>query len=168
MTEHTAEKAHTLLGALGALRSLNLRDLDYELRKYQGIRDWAIRSLNLGYDVGDRVQIISPVPGRSEDGWKAYAECLRVGATGVVSRIEFNLHHGSWDAMFTPDVEWATSDYMGGKRWWHGPVDATPEGYEPPSDRDAERHPLGRRHTFAFRVDWLAPVVTPPAKAGGE
>lgn len=147
--------------ALDALRSLDFHSLEYELQRYQGIRDWAIKSLDLGYGVDDRVQIVSPIPGLSKDGWRPYAECLGVGSTGVVKRIEFSLSGKRWVADFVPDHEWATSS--GQKevtRYWHGPVDETPDGYEPPSSYEAEHYPLGRKHTFMFDVEWLIAAPT--------
>lgn len=134
-------------------------DLRLELENLQAIVKWARESLNLGYEEGDRVQIVSPRPSQSDGGWKIYSECLSVGQTGVVKRIFFSKYHGRWFVDFMPDEEWTVhAGWRAGdpeRRHWHGPVDKTPEGYEPPSKFDVETYPEGRKHKFMFNPEWL-------------
>lgn len=163
MTQDKAEKAQGLAGVLDVVRSLNLQDLDYELRCLQGIKEWALDHFGIDYRAGDHVRIVKEIP--CSGGWAPYSECLHVGATGVVNRIGFVPgfadRPGRWQADFVPDREWSVSDFpvSGGRRYWHGPVSDTPEGYEPPGKYDTENCPEGRRHTFMFRLDWLTAVT---------
>lgn len=135
-------------------------DLRLELKELNAIKDWARRSLNLGYDVGDRVQIINSEPSQSEGGWHQYRECLEPGQTGFVKKIFFSVHHDRWLVFYMPEREWKVARWPSNgrdiiRRYWHGPVDQTPYGYEPPSDYDQKHYPEGRKHTFMFNPEWL-------------
>lgn len=133
----------------------NRQDLDYELRKAAAIRKWCLRALD--YTVGDPVEIQRDLCRDPTSGWWPYRECLKAGATGVVHGIDFNMYshggEGGWQAEVKLDREWAYSS--SGTRFWHGSVDDTPEGYEPPSRYDIEHRPEGRRHIFNIGVDSL-------------
>lgn len=169
---HSAEKDAGLTGVLATLRSINLQGVDWELRKLLAIREWAVEQIGIDYKVGDQVRIVSEQPSHTGGGWAAYSECLHLGATGTVTELDFSLgsddRPGRWIATFMPDRQWSYADAWtkGGepRRYWHGPVDETPEGYEPPGTFDQRVYPEGHRHTFMFRADWL----TRPLPPGGS
>ncbi len=143
---------------LDVLAGIDQQAIRYEVKKLRAIRDWALSQLNLGYGVGDRVRIVDgwtfdPV---KSPGWAAYREVLSPGARATVLEIDFNAVHGYWYADIMLDREWSTSS--DGRRWWHGPVEETPEGMDPPSAFDQERYPAGRKHTFALRATALERV----------
>jgi hypothetical protein len=91
-------------------------------------------------------------------GWAPYAETMAPGATATVQKISFNTHYGYWYADIIFDREWScdTSNSESNViRRWHGPVDETPDRYEPPSAYEQEHYPQGRKHTFSMPVKHL-------------
>lgn len=89
--------------ALGAIS-------DYEIEKLYAILDWALAQQPVR--AGDRVEIIKDlkIKERFADGkacgWFPYRECLAVGKTGVVHKVEFFPSSGRWNADVTMDTEW--------------------------------------------------------------
>lgn len=137
-------------------------DLTHQFQTMAAIRQWCLRQI--GFNVGDKVRItdmnIDPT-----SGWWSYRECLAPGAVGEVRSIGFNRFSfdgkGAWHADVRLDREWSVGEFQGPKRYWHGPVAETPEGYEQPTPYDQEQHPAGRRHTFSIwveRLEQAAPV----------
>lgn len=164
-----------LTEVLDTLRKINYSDLDYEIRKLEGIREWAMAQLGIDYAVGDRVRIKDGyeveryLSNGDQNGWWIYRECLVGGALATVREIDYNLPHRYWYATIQLDREWSVHDDTRTPtvRYWNGPVDETPEGYKPPSDYDIKHHPEGRRGTFSFLATKLEKVTADdPALCG--
>lgn len=166
-------------GLLGWLDELNLQDVQAEARKLQAIREWALGSIGVDYGAGDKVVIRDgfTVSLERSPGWWPSRECLAPGALASVRKIDFSPWHKTWYAEIVLGLEWAVSELPGHsgcsaylKRWWRGSAATTPEGYEPPSSYDQERHPDGHRHLFTLGVKWLRKategdtgLIPPPA-----
>lgn len=139
---------------LETLADLNYQQLRYELTKLRAVRDWALDHVGIDYAVGDHVRIKADWRLGEGSGWRPYREALTPGAGATVNRIDFNEAHGYWYADIVLDREWSVALKSDGaspdRRWWHGPAGETPEGMEPPTKSDQERHPQGRKHTFMF------------------
>lgn len=150
-------KVSSALDVLDMIGSVDTGKIRYEVETLRKIKAWALDHLGVDYKVGDRVKIVQPIP--TDNGWHHYREALTVGATGAVEEISFNGIYGYWQAMFVPDREWSVSEDLSGgrvRRYWNGPAIETPDGFEPPSKFEQEHHPAGRKHRFAFLVEWLA------------
>lgn len=137
-----------------------IRDLSRtrtELRQLLEIRDWAVRSLGLDYQINDRVVICSEEPAAVGAGWEAYSEALAIGREGIAREISFNSFAGKWQVLLAMDRAWSTHIERGRKttRYWKGPASETPEGYEPPTDYDQNVHPYGKIKLFAMNVHWV-------------
>jgi hypothetical protein len=89
------------------LGHLNTGTIQWELKKYQAIREWAMAKIGIDYRVGDRVVIAESIP--TGNGWAAYEEALTIDTTGVVEEIDFSPHHGSWYALVVLDYAWQVS-----------------------------------------------------------
>jgi len=134
----------------------SLQDLDYEMRKLTGIKEWAIRTLT-DLEVGDTAVIHGLTIDR-DSGWWIYREALADGARCTVIDIDYNLPHAYWGAHVRLEREWAVGDED--KRWWHGTADTTPEGFTPPSTYDQKRSPGGTRGMFFLPLTKLSKVGT--------
>lgn len=153
MTEKTITGALDMLDMIASVETGKIR---YEVENLRKIKVWALDHLGVDYRAGDHVKIVQPIP-TDNDGWHASREALHVGARGVVREIDFNGSWGYWQALFVPDREWTVSEWGSGtRRYWHGPAIETPDGFQPPTKYDQEHHPEGTRHSYAFRVEWLA------------
>lgn len=152
MREKTITNALDVLNTIANVDTGNIR---YEIETLYKIKEWALQHLGVDYRSGDRVKIVQPIP--TDNGWHGAREALHVGARGVVREISFNGAWSYWQALFVPDRDWTVSEWGSGvRRYWHGPAIETPDGFEQPSKYDQEHHPEGKRHSFAFRVEWLA------------
>lgn len=140
------------------VEALSTQDVKWELKKLRAIRDWALQRTGIDYQIGDTVGIVRVL--NTDNGWAPYRDALAPGASATVTDIDFNTYTESWYADIILDREWSVSDYPppDGKTYWHGKAIDTPEGYEPPSKYDQERHPEGRRHSFSVPVAFLAKV----------
>lgn len=141
---------------LDSYRALDLHKMRYELEVLSAIRDWAIKSLSLGYEVGDRVEIVVPYPQvqakDGNNGWHAYREALAMGQSGVVREISFNVRRRKWQTLVAMDRCWSVVDDAFGKplsRHWRGPEEECPEGFE-----------LYKESVkcFSFDAHWVAKV----------
>ncbi len=140
----------TFTEALDVLAAIDTQSIRYEVRKLAAIRAWAMRQLGVDYEVGDRVEFTTAP--RTDNGWHAYRECLVVGATAVVTGIDFNEPHDYWFADIVLDREWSVgSPFPDGRvtRWWNGPPGELPDGFE------QARLGRERKHTFAMPVEYL-------------
>lgn len=145
---------------LEELVKLDLTSLKHEVEKLRAIEKWALSNLGIDYKTGDRVAIVDARPSQSTNGWKVYAEALAVGQTGIAGRIEFNEFRDRWDVMVGMDRCWSTSVHDWRKppatvRYWCGPADETPDGFERPSYYPPE----GKIKWFAMPVAWVAKAV---------
>jgi hypothetical protein len=143
---------------LQKLATINTQELLTHIERLYGIRDWALRHLDVDYREGDRVVITRDLFTGPGTTLSRYAEAARAGAAAAVRYIDFNQFHDYWYAMVVLDVEWETIDPFGGgelMRFWHGPAVDTPDGMERPSEYDQERYPNGRKHSFAVHVQHL-------------
>lgn len=148
-----------------ALKSLNLQALKSEVDNLRAIKEWALAQLKVDYRPGDRVVITSARPSEAGGGWHHYREALAPGQTGIAGEITFNSFSNCWQVLVGLDRTWSVhergwGDTAGLIRYWNGPADETPEGYEPPRAYDQERHPDGKVKHFAMKVEWLAKAVT--------
>ncbi len=141
--------------AVDALAAADVQAIRYEVKNLRAIKTWAIEHLGLDYAPGDRVAIVSPKPASIGRGWHPYREALAPGQTGIAGEIAFNELYGYWYVEVGMDRAWSVSG-LDDARYWHGPADETPAGFEPPSDYDQKRHPNGRVEVFALRVEWVA------------
>jgi hypothetical protein len=150
---------------LAWMGNLNTQDFQWQLKKLNAMRSWAMEKAGIDFEVGDAV-VIAPgfvVRSRNADnspnGWWGYRECLNEGATGVAHDIDFSPHINTWVVDFKLDREWSISEFAGDtSRYWHGMVGDTPPGYRPPSSYDQEHYPEGRRHIFSMRASDLRKV----------
>lgn len=143
------------------LSTLDVIGLKSEVENLRAIKEWALRSLGIDYETGDRVQIVSPEPSSRGGGWACYSEALSQGQSGVAGAISFNQFSGHWYVLVGLDRGWSTSTRGYGatlrtERYWWGPADQMPEGYE----RYAFDPPEGKVKYFALRVDWVAKVAS--------
>jgi hypothetical protein len=130
-----------------------------EIKKLREIREWAIGQLRLGYEPGDRVQILTPPEISPSSGWNGYQEALAAGRTGTAGDLHFL--RGQWYCDLHMDRAWSVSrrprdghpDEI--YRYWKGPVAETPDGMVPPSEFDIGRHPEGLVKVFMFRAAHL-------------
>jgi hypothetical protein len=140
---------------LDTLSNLNSQDIRLEVKRLRAIEQWAIKSLNLDYTVGDAVKVIDYIP--CMGGWDGYQECLAIGTTGTVLSIDFSEYHQSWHALYAPDRIWtARKHWRTGEvqRLWRWPGTDAPEGMEP--------YPGGpKRSTFMLRTSDLARTTNP-------
>lgn len=143
---------------LDVLEKLNTQDLKRELTKLRAIKDWALLQA-CGFGVGDKVEILDSLEIDSSSGWWTYREALAPGAVGTANEIDFNAHYGYWYGSVVLDREWSCGSANDGTRYWHGPAESTPEGYNPPSKYERETYPDGRRHTFWIPVRHLRTVA---------
>ena len=149
----------TIEDMVNLLDATDVQDLRYEVKKYRAIKEWAFKQAGIDFLVGDKVEIHGWTA--QKDGWWPSRECLHEGAIATVMDIDFSPHSMTWYADVVLDREWSVSDYPGGKadevktRFWHGPVNETPEGYTPPGKFDQENYPNGRKHTYSFNVKYL-------------
>jgi hypothetical protein len=144
---------------LDMISGIDTQKLRYEIKNLRAIRDWALQRTGVDFIEGDRVVIAEDLGIKPDSGWWQYRETLAKGQTGIVKEIGFNEWHSYWYAGFFPDQEWSISSFHGERRHWHGPRDATPEGYDPPSDYEAKNYPEGRKHTFSINVVRLRKVL---------
>lgn len=150
-----------LTKVLEHLTSLDVQSLKSEVEDMRAIREWALASLGLGYQTGDRVQIVSPMPSQTGGGWACYSEALSVGQTGVAGGISFNRFASGWYVLVGMDRSWSTHDRSRSVlRFWNGPADECPEGYELPSGYPPE----GKVKNFSMPVDWV--TLFAPASGG--
>lgn len=152
-----------LQDTLTALEALNLQNLRSELDTLEAIRDWAMDQIGVDYKVGDRVTITDAAPSEVDrtNGWYAYREALAPGQGGTVADIIFNRHSKQWVTCVAMDRTWSVHEHgygLGAKtiRYWNGPASETPDGYEPPSKYNQERHPDGKVKHFYMRATYLA------------
>ena len=79
----------------------------------------------------------------------ALPECLIPGATAEVVDIKFSPYLGGWRVDIRLDQEWSVGEdgwpEPTVKRYWHGSLDTTPDGYIPPSAFNQQHYPQGRR-----------------------
>lgn len=132
----------------------DLQETRDEVNKLRSIRDWAVRSLDLDYKPGDRIEIMSPRPSQSQHGWACYHEALAPGRVGIAGEIEFNPYsdagRGRWHVLVKMDRCWSTHENDAGvvTRYWSGPADELPEGWTPSSS-------MNRTKNFSMPVDWV-------------
>lgn len=152
---------NTLDEILDTLRNIDTQTVKFEIDTLRAIRDWALQQTGIDFAEGDSVLIAEDLNIGPDSGWWHYRETLAKGQTGIVKEIGFNGYHKYWYASFVPDREWAMNSSLTEdvKRYWHGPPDATPEGYHPPSKYEAEHYPEGRKHTFSMNVKRLRKVL---------
>lgn len=146
---------------LDTISGIDTQKLRYEIQNLRAIREWALKQTGMDFVEGDRVVIAEDLDIKPDSGWWHYRETLAKGQTGIVKQIGFNDWHSYWYASFVPDQEWAITSWPTDAvlRYWHGPREATPEGYNPPSDYEAEHYPEGRKHTFSMNVKRLRKVI---------
>lgn len=155
-----------LVSMIDAFKGQPIRSALYEIEKLREIRDWAIKSLGLDYQPGDRVQIVTPPDIGKNSGWRGYEEVLAAGRTGTAGEIHFV--RDQWYCDLHVDRGWSCSErqvpdtLIPGRwntvtdRYWWGPADETPPGMKPPSRFDQDRHPEGRVKIFMLRALSLA------------
>jgi len=147
---------------LAALEGISLQRLRAEVYNLRAIKAWALDQLAVDFKPGDRVTITSPKPSETGGGWSHYREALAPGRTGSAGEITFNEHANRWQCLVGMDRTWSVhcEERYGAPdtytRYWFGPVGETPDGHEPPSGYDQERHPEGQIKYFAMDVAWLA------------
>jgi hypothetical protein len=162
---------NTLRDAVTALAAINTQQLRADLDNLEAIRDWAMDQLGVDYKPGDRVTIISDEPSNvsRDSGWWHYREALAPGQTGIAEDITFNAHTKRWGLFVAMDRTWSVleRDHHGRDgitqtvtRRWNGPAHETPDGYEPPSQHNQEKHPKGRVKLFRLDVTWLTKAHT--------
>ena len=142
------------MSVVHTLRSLErtpFGDLRREVENLEAIREWAIRRA-ASYGVGDRVQIVAPIPfgtPGNRNGWWPYREALAIGATGAAGEFWFiNSDKQKWCVDFCPDRAWTYHEDTGVRRW-KGPEGQRPEGYAQGGDTPP---------VFMLDVGWLAPI----------
>src|SRR5690242_2952535 len=100
-----------LLLNLSTLKGIDIAAIDREVHQLLAIKAWALKSLRLDYEVGDRVEIVSWEPQAKakerSSGWYTYREALACGQTGVVTEILFNRFVGSWQVLVLMDRCWS-------------------------------------------------------------
>lgn len=139
---------------LDVIASVPEQTLRYEVRKLRAIREWALDQVGVDYAVGDAVRIVAGFrvnPVKSY-GWAGYQEALAAGARAKVVAIDFNISRRRWYVQIVLDREWSVTTVESTRRWWHGPADETPEGFEPPDAYEREHYSRGRKHTFTLLV----------------
>lgn len=162
---------------VAAIKGLDLQALQSEVNELRAIREWALAQLDVDFTTGDRVVITSLRPSQVGGGWEVYREALAVGQTGIAGKIYFNQNSKRWQVLVGMDRAWSVHesgrfDDPKMTRYWRGPASETPEGFEPPSEYDQQRHPEGRVKHFALDVTWLAmanhhsPTSVAPAAEG--
>lgn len=156
-------KLDDLIKVLTDLRGQPLNDVLYEIENLHAVRDWAISQLGIDYEEGDYVQIVNPpVIKNDSNGWWTYREVLTTGRVGVAGPVRFSSLHKIWYCDLLLTHTWSTHKRKQWNkppeitRYWNGPVDQTPAGYEPPSDFDRARHPDGRPKIFMLKAQSLA------------
>lgn len=146
-----------LLLSLSTLKGVDLAAMDRQIHQLLAIKAWAIKSLRLGYEEGDRVQIISWEAANAASkgsGWYPYREALAIGQEGRVEEISFNAHRNKWQAMVALDRCWGVGEKLGTGgletyRYWYGPADETPDGFEQYKVKEK---------VFAFNAHWVGPL----------
>lgn len=154
-----------------ALEATNMQQLRAEMANLRAVKAWALAQLDIDFHVGDRVVITSPEPSQVGGGWHHYREALAVGQTGIAGEITFNEARGIWQCLVGMDRTWSVHERETWPppaspvvtRYWNGPADETPEGFEPPRAYDREHHPNGKIKRFAMNVAWLALAPKEPS-----
>jgi hypothetical protein len=153
--------------ALAALAKINQQGLRAEIDNLRAIKTWALAQLGVDFKPGDRVVITSHEPSTTGGGWHHYREALAPGQTGIAGEITFNAHANRWQCLVGMDRSWSVHERQTFPpaadpiitRYWNGPADETPDGYEPPNAYDREPHPIGKIKHFAMDVRWIAPAA---------
>jgi hypothetical protein len=132
------------------LAAMNVYTAIREVSELEAIKEWAIDSLGLDYSAGDRVRICSDRPWEiandsNYNGWHFYRNSLTRGQEGIAGEITYNSYKRSWYTLVSFDR--ARSDSADGKmKFWYGPEDLTPEGYEFAGENSQQ---------FYMQVNWL-------------
>lgn len=146
-----------LLLSLSTLKGVDLAAMDRQIHQLLAIKAWAVNSLHLGYEVGDRVQITSWEAANAASkgsGWYPYREALAIGQQGRVEEISFNAHSGKWQTLVALDRCWGVGERIGcvglaTYRYWYGPEDELPEGFEQYKVKEK---------VFSLNAHWVGPV----------
>ena len=153
-----------LLKMLEVIKEVGSSGAEYEIKKLEAIRAWALENCGVDFAEGDTVcikdgyAVLEHFSDGHPNGWWPNRECLIPGATALVKSIDFNSYWRYWYADIVLDREWSVHPSLRGegeRRYWRGSALDTPEGMDPPSKYDQEHHPEGTKHTFAFDVKWL-------------
>lgn len=148
--------------AITAIKSFDLQAIQAEVDELRAIRTWALEQIGVDFTAGDRVVIRSSKPSKVGHGWASYREALAIGQTGIAGEPYFNQSCQRWQVLVGMDRAGSIHESHDGTvtRYWRGPADETPDGYEPPSAFDQERHPNGVVKHFALDLAWIAKATS--------
>ena len=146
-----------LLLSLSTLKGVDLAAMSRQIHQLLAIKAWAIKSLRLGYEEGDRVQIISWEAANAASkgsGWYPYREALAIGQQGRVDEIYFSEAHYQWRVLVALDHCWGVGEKLGTGgletyRYWYGPESERPEGFE--QNKVKEK-------VFMMNARWVGPL----------
>jgi hypothetical protein len=129
-----------------------------EIDNLRGIKAWAISTLELDYEVGDKVVICSwDAQMACKEGWKAYKDAFEPGKIiGTVESLKFSSYGKpgwyidvSFDRLFRENGLYGTKE----KYIWLGPESEKPEGMR------QHYKPEGTTKVFMFPPHWVKKYV---------